>query len=93
VQAIYTLQFYVLLRTGKKKTYKRDLHKRPTALTRTHKHTYTAQAIDTLQFYALQGLSAGLVVVFNTLMKTSTQLLAQFERHSTLTLQVCCSVS
>ena len=47
----------------------------------------TSQATQTFQFQALQVVSALLVLVFNSMMKTSTQLLAKFERHATLTLQ------
>jgi len=47
----------------------------------------TSHATETFQFQALQVVSALLVIFFNTLMKTSTQLIAKFERHATLTLQ------
>ena len=35
-------------------------------------------------FLSLQGLSAVLVAVFNTIMKTTTGMLSKFERHPTL---------
>ncbi len=45
----------------------------------------TMQALNTFRFQGLQTAAAVLVVVFNNFMKTSTQMLAKYERHTTLT--------
>ncbi len=53
---------------------------------------HTLQATDFFTFTGLQIAAIVVVVIFNTLMKTTTLMLGFFERHHTIAEQVCMHV-